>query len=201
MIVCVKNPSKAQPVRGYHALHQAADDDWRPITQHSLPSSDAAIDACVNHLREMVHDIESYVSDRLQTVASNIARLLHSPTKADRVVIQGVACEVDDEGTVSMPALEQKPPRPAIDLVIDDSLYEALCQSMNLEDPKRPEAVETIVDAILNEPLDLLVAVAAAQDDMFDRVTRFMVEVRTRQAGLSHEDIPGSEANRTGGAT
>ena len=196
MIAGVKDPSKDPQEQGYLALRQAADGTWWPIHGHPVPSSDHAIAECITDICNRVHECEELVSERMQMIESEIARLLQSPTSQDRVCIQAVVCDVDNDGAVilSSPLVDSGPPWPAIDVVIDDVLYEALYQSMELKDVEHTEAVRMIIDAVLNEPLDLLVATAARRPDVLDQTARLMVQVSRQQASHGRGEDPPSQA-------
>lgn len=184
MIVQIRVPSGDKTVQGYLSLSHTVDGDWQPITGQPTSSANTAIEQCIADACESLQELRDHVSEQLQTFETSIARLLQNATRTDRLRIFGEVCEIDDEGTVLLTsrAAEHGPPWPAIDIEIDEPTYQALWLAMGMRLLNRSHGVKTIVSAVLNEPLEVLVAVRDKQPDMLPQVAALMVEIRKRQA-------------------
>lgn len=199
MIGRLKDPSRGNAEQGFLALCRAPDGTWQPITMQSASSLDAASKECIADACRSLQELDQQFQAWLEITESNLMRLLDPPVKGDRVLIYGQACQIGDDGAVLLPgpAVKHGPPWPPIDVDIDEPLYQAIQQAMELKELKRTDALGTMLCAVLNEPLDLLVAVESHRPEMLEQVARFMTQVRQRQARHGRDKYKSSNGNES----
>ena len=183
MIVRVKGTPDGFPDPGYIALHRQDPGEWVPIAGQLTPSSEVAMRICASELSQQLDDLHELIALHVAALDSDITRLLDYPDTSDHVRIFGRLCPVDGEGSIVLPEQLRLvgPPWPAIDVHIGESLFQLLRQAMKLKSMNRSAAVETIVCGILNEPLNLLVAVEKAAPEMLAEMADLMVRVQERE--------------------
>ncbi len=183
MIVRVKRTPDGFPDPGYVALHRQENGEWVPIAGQLAPNPELAMRICAGELAQQLDELGELIAQHMAALEGDLARLLDYPDAGDPVRIFGRLCPVDDEGSIVLPEQLRLvgPPWPAIDVHIGESLFQLLRQTVKLKGMNRSAAVETIVCSILNEPLNLLVAVEKAAPKMLAEMADLMVRVQERE--------------------
>ena len=178
MIVFVKGPSE----RGFLPLLCRGDRQWEPIRTELFASPEDAIQECIAEVAKQLEDIQELIELRMETLTLNLYWLQGRPRPVDTVRVLGQVCKLDSEGAITMPEQYKPgdgPPR-GVEIWINEPVYKALRKAMDLRGVPRVEARKLMIDAMLNQPLDLLVAVADKAKGMLQAVAEVMVEVGAR---------------------
>ena len=178
MIVYVKGPSG----RGFLSLLCRGDRQWEPIKTKLFASPEDAIQECIAEVVTQLDDLDELVQLRKEMLVSNISWLQARPCPVDTVRVFGQVCELDSDGAIIMPEQRKPgdgPPR-GVEIWINEPVYKALRKSMELRGVPRVEARKLMVDAMLNQPMELLVAVADKAKGMLHAVAEVMAEVGSR---------------------
>lgn len=186
MIIAKVKLSPDQPVAGYLALHQEPDGTWVPLSSMIYSDADRAMAACRNTTYRMLED----AIDSLEIAQRHVARLGDQPGPHDQITIHDQPCIPDREGALTMPAKKPPPGSRHLDpdFTIADDLYDALSIAMELSDIPRPAATRLVVDALLNTPIELLIAVSETHPQRLGDVAALLVEA-ARATDWDNEEI------------
>ena len=182
MIARIKHADTDKPEAGYLPLRYTERAYWVPITEGPVPSSEAAFQACIAFVCNQMDELELLVGNRIEVIQDNIAALMSLPEQDSEIRVHGLLCSVDAGGVVTIPPKSQEPADDEDDedygIGLEDTLLETLeaviSQKQQIED-----SVE-LVDLVLNQPLDVLSAVAEKNLDMLGDVAAIMVGVHRR---------------------
>ena len=178
-----------EPPRGYIALHQTDDGEWIPITRTIYETADAAVRACTASAAQILEN----AAECVERGQADLARLTDAPRPSDRVRVAGQLCPIDSDGTLTLPPEHTATvaPRPHHDYTIDQPLYDALVEAMNLSNLTLSAATGLLVDALLNTPTELLIAVHDTQGpEMLGPVAKLLVDVSRHARDDSYEPRP-----------
>ena len=178
MILCFLSGPAGNQHECFLPLQIGSNGVWVPMSNQPLASADAAIKRCKEGLIAQLSHLEEVQSAMTADIRENVKRLSDRALPNDVVRVANQSCTIDSNGFAELPpegVIWRS--RSELYVNVDADSLEVFTEVFQLQGESRHRAAQA-VDLILDEPLEMLAAVASRRPDALGIIAAVMARFR-----------------------